>query len=59
MSSHPAAVGADQHGEVAGDTLRALGGCGLFGLVTPEEFGGAGLGLSGLVVAAEVACGCA
>jgi acyl-CoA dehydrogenase len=47
------AAGADRQGGIPADILHALGSRGLLGLLIPEELGGAGLGLSELVVAAE------
>ncbi|WP_026877348.1 acyl-CoA dehydrogenase family protein [Jiangella gansuensis] len=49
----PHAAGWDRNHEFPVSTVRAMGELGLFGLTAPEEYGGAGGGLTSLCVAIE------
>lgn len=51
IAPHAAQWDRDHHFPV--DTVRAMGELGLFGLTAPEEYGGAGAGLTSLCVAIE------
>ena len=43
----------EEDGKVPRELLRSMGDLGLFGIITPTELGGVGMGMMGLVVLAE------